>query len=448
MAKTRSQREPELLRAARNGHGKIVALFGGQGSHNAKCLNELRDLQTTQFESTSNLLQRAGYLLEELANAPHSSGFHDDYGFNLERWLAAPSSAPPKRHLALAPISFPLNTLLGLAHYCIACRKVSSSPGQFNSALTCAVGYSQGVFAALAVALSNTWNDFWEAAEFAIRLSFAVGLESHRACPSSHIPAALRQQCFEDGHGDPSPMLSVRGLSRDVLASTIAQINRRSIEHDEGDVHLALEVSRDRHVLAGPVSALWRVYTHLVRMRALPMQDQGKVPFPDRKPVVDISFLPISAPFHSPYLAQVESAILDNPIHLPTSLSPTDNVRLTVPFYNTLDDSLISSGYRRDLSRSVVRAVVGRTVEWHRISQNLATQFTHLVDFGPGRIGDLTLQNVLGSGLTVIDMAYRESTDQSEIWSSIDFHQDQLRVPAADWLSRYGPRLVEGTQPG
>jgi fatty acid synthase subunit beta len=116
MAKTRSQREPELLRAARNGHGKIVALFGGQGSHNAKCLDELRDLQTTQFESTSNLLQRAGYLLEELANAPHSSGFHDDYGFNLERWLAAPSSAPPKRHLALAPISFPLNTLLRPGH--------------------------------------------------------------------------------------------------------------------------------------------------------------------------------------------------------------------------------------------------------------------------------------------------------------------------------------------
>lgn len=447
-ATTRFQREPELLRSGRTGKAKIAALFGGQGFHNSKCLEELRWLRENQNGSVENLLQRASFVLDQLAHESDPSGFHDDYGFHLAKWLADPSRAPPKHHLARAPISFPLNTLLALAHYCIACRRGSGRPGQFRSALACVVGYSQGVFAASAVAQSRSWNDFWEAAESALRLSYGVGLESHRACPPSHLSSAVRSKSVEEGLGEPTPMLSVKGLDRPSLAATIKQTNKGLRDHGEGDIHLALEVSRDRHIVCGPVRGLWKLCVQLMRTRALPTLDQSQTPFPSRKPIIDLAFVPISAPFHSPYLEDIESIVMNSSLYFPTSSSSTEQDDSVLPMMDGTTGGLMSLGTKLGLARAVVRAVTVEFVEWDRVSTSLSEQFTHLLDFGPGHMGDLILQNTQGSGLTVIDMALRGGKEKPHMRSLAHFHSDEMPTSATNWVDSFGPRLLRGHQEG
>ncbi len=447
MSGSRLQRGPRLLRAAKAGEVKIAALFGGQGLHNSQCLDELVHLHRTQNEHTSNLFQRAAYLLEQLATTTRASGFHDDWGFDLTHWLADPSSAPPKDYLALAPISFPLNTLLGLAHYCIACRRAASTPGQFRSALTSTVGYSQGVFVAAAIAISTSWNSFWEATEFVLRLSFGVGLESHLASPPSSISPAARKECIEQGHGQPSPMLSVVGLAGADVASIIQQSNDSLGKQSNDAVYHALEVSRDRHILAGSISSLWKLCLYLRRIRAPDGLDQDRVPFHERKPVIDLRFLPISAPFHSPHLAAIESIIMQSPNYLLPSMPPAGSRLLIHPVkLQTKMESPTESTH--DLARALVRAVTVDRVEWQHVSQGLSQDIAYLLDFGPGRIGDLVLRNTLGSALSVVNMADGNGKNRSDTGAQIDFYSSEMPSPATQWRTKFGPRVTRAPDKG
>lgn len=427
--------ESALIKAAQGGTAKICAAFGGQGSNNFNCLNDLVELSKTYGPSLTNLIQTAAHTLSELASLPHKSGFHENFGFDIQEWLADPASAPGREHLALAPISFPMNTLLSLAHYCVTCRALGENPGQLRSSLHSVIGHSQGLFAAAAVAKSDSWHSFYEASDMALRISFWVGLESHHAAPPSNISAAAVRDCIDQGEGQPSSMLSISGLNRSEVVLLVDRVNKGLAE--EGDlVHLALVNSRDKFVLAGSPRSLRAICVCLRGIKAAGTLDQTRVVFNKRKPNVDVHFLPISAPYHSPYLNQVDVYVTKALSSL--SLSGHD---LGIPLYHTHSGQNLQEWQSEDVLRVLIRAVTADTVDWAMICRNL--DVTHMLDFGPGHIGSLTNETTDGTGLRIIQMTDRSSNSKS-IGIRAEVFSSNMPPVSPNWKKTFGPQLIAG----
>lgn len=122
-----------LLQAAETGAAKLIACFGGQGPHNSFAVEHLRELSRRHGTLVDSLLHVAAHTLDTLTSklSANEPGFHTDYGFDLGTWLRHPDSTPDHHHLALAPISFPLNTILSLVQVRVTCFQLGIDPGQF-----------------------------------------------------------------------------------------------------------------------------------------------------------------------------------------------------------------------------------------------------------------------------------------------------------------------------
>lgn len=425
--------ESALIKAAQAGNARICAAFGGQGSNNFDCLKDLVELNKTYGPTLTSLIQTAARTLSELASEPHSSGFHENFGFNLQEWLVDPASAPGREYLALAPISFPMNTLLSLAYYCVACRALGANPGQLRSSLHSVVGHSQGLFAAAAVAKSDSWHTFYEASDMALRISFWVGLESHHAAPPSNISAAAARDCIDQGEGQPSSMLSISGLNRLDLGLLVDRVNKSLTE--EGDlVHLALVNSRDKFVLAGSPRSLRAVCVQLREIKANRTLDQTRILFHRRKPNVEVHFLPISAPYHSLYLDKVDVEVTE--VLSSISLSGHD---LGIPLYHTHSGRNLQEWQSEDVLKVLIRAVTVDMVDWPMTCRNL--DVTHLLDFGPGQIGSLTNETTEGTGLRVIQMKDRSSSSKT-IGVRAEVFSTDMPPESPNWKKMFGPRLI------
>ena len=429
--------ESALIKAAQGGTARLCAAFGGQGPSNLNCFNDLVELNKTYGSTLSNLIQTAACTLSELASLPHRSGFHEDLGFDIQEWLADPASAPAREHLALSPISFPINTLLSLAHYCVTCRALGEDPGQFRSSLHSVVGHSQGLFAAAAVAKSNSWHAFYEASDMALRISFWVGLESHHAAPPSKVSSAAARDCIDQGEGQPSSMLSISGLTRSQVVLLVDKVNR-SLAEEEDLAYLALVNSRDKFILAGSPRSLRAVCVQLRDIKATKTLDQTRTLFHKRKPNVDVHFLPISAPFHSVYLNQVDICVAEALSSI--SLSGHD---LGVPLYHTHNGQNLQERHSEDILRVLIRAVTVDMVDWPLISRNLDA--THLLDFGPGQIGSLIHETTEGTGLRVIQMTDRSSSSES-IGVRAEMFSTDMPPVSPNWEQMFGPRLLASHQ--
>ena len=114
--------------------------------------------------------------------------------------------------------------------------------------------------------MADSWHSFYEVARLAIEVLFWLGFYCHQARPNSSVSAALAKECLENGEGQPSSMLSVRGLDRLRIEALLAKFNK-SLRPEE-QLHLALENTQDNFVLAGPVSSLVHMNSHLRALKA------------------------------------------------------------------------------------------------------------------------------------------------------------------------------------
>jgi fatty acid synthase subunit beta, fungi type len=103
-------------------------------------------------------------------------------------------------------------------------------------------------------------------------------------------------------------MLSVRGLDWESIEELVQEMNSHLEEKDSA--YVALINSRDNVVVAGPPLSLRGTNLRLRKMKAPEGLDQSRVPFNQRKPVVQHQFLPISATFHTPHLEDVTTRVL------------------------------------------------------------------------------------------------------------------------------------------
>jgi fatty acid synthase subunit beta len=407
---------------------RVFAYFGGQGSDNPECLNNLRKLYDRYRPLLHDLFQAANTLLHELSTDSYSTAFFNSDNIRLTEWLDNPSTAPDTRKLSLAPYSFPLIGLASLANYCVLCKAANLSPGDVRGMLKGVTGHSQGIIIAAAVSAAYDWESFYDSAKFALELLFWIGLESHREAPQNKLSSKIMKETISAGFGEPSCMLSVRGLKK---ASLLMELSAVDAELGSAEnVELALENTSDSFVLAGPAAILRAVALRLERLSASPGLDQSRVPYDQRRKEIYLQFMPISAPFHSSYLKHVPDRVFQRMQDSRFKLG-----ELKVPVYGTSNGQNLKSG-GTDIIEALVSMITTEAVNWP-----LATTFlgaTHILDLGPGRLHSLMSSVKEGTGARLFAAGGGQS---AEVGSLADAFGHGGATSLSSWSEKHGPRL-------
>lgn len=289
-----------LFQAAKEGKAQIYAVFGGQGANNPTCLRDLREMYAIYQGFLQDLIVLADESLRSLSQLEPCQHYFKGREFNLQEWIEDPSGIPDEECLSEAPFSFPLIGLLSLAHYCITCKVLGLSPGETASMLQGVTGHSQGIIAAAAVSCCTSWDSFHQISASVIEVLFWIGYESHHHAPRAFLSPASEQDSVDIEEGKTSFLLSVRGLSRSSIDSILASFNM--VLPEDQRVYLALANALDNFVVAGPKRSLRGLNLRLRIIKASDETDQSRIPHSKRKAIVVHRFLPVSAPFHTPYL--------------------------------------------------------------------------------------------------------------------------------------------------
>ncbi|PWY86567.1 putative fatty acid synthase subunit beta [Aspergillus sclerotioniger CBS 115572] len=412
---------------------RLVAVFGGQGASNPRCVQELQDLYTIYAPLLTPLIDVLDRELTHLCRHPDTAAFYHGRSIQLRIWLDHPDSVPDPEYIQTAAVSFPIIGAIGLAHFAITCRVLDQTPGQVRSLLHGVTGHSQGIVVAAGIARSDSWASFYENAQLVVRTLFWLGYESQQAPTAREaVSATLVEECRAHGEGIPSTMLHIGGLSKEQVVQIVDQNNRELAAHRQ--VYLALSNTRESFVVAGPPRALVGVHRRLRQLKADPARDQSRIPFDQRKPVVNHQFLPISAPFHTPYLQQTAQAVKKR-----LSDSCFQATELRSPVYHTRDGSMLEGDI--DVISSVVDAVLTDPVDW-----SITVQFpsgTCALAFGKG-VADMLARNLEGRGVGIIDSTQltpgkAASGARPDIFAG---HLSRSLVPPS-WEEEFRARLIQ-----
>ncbi|KAF2107795.1 acyl transferase domain-containing protein [Lophiotrema nucula] len=435
------QRSPPsgLLSAAQDGQAKLNLVFGGQSIGNLTCLHDLRTLYTTYAPLLQRLINTASAKLLELSNTTWAHSFYQEKRFDLKKWIEEPGTAPEPTSIACAAISFPLIGLLSFAHYCILCRCLGKMPGEMLELIQGATGHSQGIIAAAAIVQTDDWPSFYAKLEELMTLLFLIGLECHRSSPPSVLPAKELADSIDHGEGRPSNMLVVQGLDRVSLERALARCNSHLAE--DAHIYLALFNSQNNYVVAGPAKSLVGLTQYLRSITAGDNIDQSRTPHSKRKPMIKATFLPISAPFHSPYLASAAARIKEKASHLGWT-----SEAMKIPVLHTKDGKSISTQQDHSLTDILIDAVTSDFVDWPASLR--AFDESHIIVLGGGKLGELVLRNKEGEGVAVyMGSELQEGKPNRRIRSKADIFSrnwPQQQLSDLPWSRSFRPRLRRG----
>lgn len=433
---TRRSGESALFKAARCGSVKLYAVFGGQGSLNPICVSELRDLTSQYWSYSVDLINATSPILENLSRQPETRNFYRSRYLDLRLWLRDPQSVPDQSTLAGAAFSFPIIGLTSFVRFCVTCKVLNKTPGELRSQLCGVTGHSQGLLVAAAIAKSDSWNSFYENVRLAIETLFWIGYECQRAAPRCSLSATTIADSLKNGEGQPASLLSVRGLAQAQLEAIVATCNNGLAAEDQ--VYLALANSWDSFIVAGPAKTLCGLNLHLRGIKADEDIDQSRIPFSRRKPVVHHHFLPVNAPFHTPFLHKAAEKVRAR-----LSGKTFQSSDMAIPVYHTRTGSDIRQNEDDDMIKVLVNAITVDFVDWPA-----AVTFpnaSHIIAFDGGHIGDLVARSKEGEGVRVImgsemETSMKDTGPQSELFA-ISVPDTSMRT--ASWGDRFRPRLIQ-----
>lgn len=429
----------ELLKASADRMAKTFAIFGGQGNTD-DYFDELRELNDMYSGLLSDFLTEIASKLNSLVKNTENVDKIYTQGFDILTWLKSADKTPDQDYLLSVPVSCPLICVIQLCHYVVTCKSLGVTPGEFRDALVGATGHSQGLVTAVAVASSDSWESFYANALKAVTLLFFIGARCLIAYPRTSLPPTMLQDSLDNGEGRPSPMLSIRDLSREEVEKFIDSTNK----HLPSDKHLAISlVNGGRNlVVSGPPESLYGLNLTLRNNKAPSGLDQARVPYSERKLKFSNRFLPIFAPFHSHLLEPANSMILADVQREKLQFSSKE---LGIPVFDTYTGENFQDSASSDVTRRVVECITLLPVNWEA-----ATQFdsTHILDFGPGGVsglGVLTHRNKEGTGSRIIlagaiDVAVDDEYGfKQEIFNK---SVDSIKW-APNWLNEFKPQLVK-----
>ncbi|KAI0409869.1 sterigmatocystin biosynthesis fatty acid synthase subunit beta [Xylaria palmicola] len=422
----------------------VILAFGGQGAANSACVDELAELYSLYRPLVGPLAASLSASLYSLSCHPDTNSFYLGREIDLLEWLADPSKRPEKAFLASAAISFPIIGLTELLHYCIIGKLLGKTPGQMGQLLSGLTGHSQGIVIAAAVSKSHSWDSFHDEARWAVELLFWMGYESQVSAPGSPVSQSIINDSVQNGYGNPSYMLLVRGIRRGFLEPSIAKNNKYLREHER--LHLALINGPKDHVVAGPPKSLQGLILSLRQISASTEADQSRIPYSKRKPVILFQYLPISAPFHSPHLRAAAERVKRRMAKSWPVAATTSSLR--IPVFHTRDGADMGKAYEPnvDVTGLIVDAVTTDIVDWPQtLRVDGQRSVSHIISLGPGRFSDMVYKAVDGYGVRVIDGTRLDASDSATIGSKAEIFTQtppDLAAVATSWGEKFKPRLV------
>ncbi|EEQ86107.1 beta subunit of fatty acid synthetase [Blastomyces dermatitidis] len=425
-----------LLRAAADGNAQLYSVFGGQGNIE-EYFDELREIYTTYPSFVEDLITSSAELLQSLTRDPDAIKLYSK-GMDIVRWLRDRESQPDTDYLVSAPVSLPLIGLVQLAHFVTTCKVMGKQPGEVLERFSGTTGHSQGIVTAALISTTTTWESFHKAARNALTMLFWIGMRSQQAYPRTSLAPSILQDSIENGEGVPTPMLSIRDLARSAVQEHIDATN----QHLPQDRHIAISLvnSARNFVVTGPPISLYGLNLRLRKVKAPTGLDQTRVPYTQRKVRFVNRFLPITAPFHSQYLASAFEQITED---LEDLVIPSKSLRIPVYDTNTGEDLRDRD---EDIAPALIRMITRDPVNWENAT--VFPKATHILDFGPGGIsglGVLTNRNKDGTGVRVILAGAMDGTNAEVGYKPELFDRDEEHAVkyAVDWVKEHGPRLVK-----
>ncbi|KAI1414020.1 fatty acid synthase beta subunit [Hypoxylon sp. FL1857] len=428
-----------LMRAALKGTACVYAVFGGQGNTRTY-LDELRDVYETYPSLTKRFLLPAARYLERLSrDARASQAFA--HGLDIMRWLEQPDSQPDLDYLVSAPVSFPLIGLLQILHYIVTTSALGTHPGGMRNRLSGTTGHSQGIILAAIIAASTDWQSFEAQGKKALAILFWIGVRSQEAYPLPSIAPSALEDSIANGEGEPTAALSIRGMGREALERHIAHVNKALPE--DRQIVVALVNGAKNFVVAGPPMALYGLNVQLRKVKAAENADESRIPFSQRKLHITNKFLPITAPFHTPYLRSAVEILQEDLRE--TKISPKE---LAIPVYSTFTGKDIRDELqeKEDIVPSLVRMICQDPVHWDKAIA--MADATHILDFGPGRtagVAGLTSRIKDGTGARVILATNITNPTHPEIGCKHEIFARKTSdlTYGANWAKQYGPKLIK-----
>jgi len=431
-------KEPLLWKQAALGEAAVYAVFAGQGSANGECITELKAIYRTYKPLLEDLISSVGPRLQQLSQSKDTKDFYGPKGLNITDWLNELAPLPDSDLIASSPVSFPIIGLISLANYCLMCKILNRTPGETKALLSGATGHSQGIVVAAVIASADSWDSFYDLAKLAVEILFWIGFECQCATPPNSLSAQEIQDCIENGEGVPSPMLSIRGLPRNIIEKIVNSANAKFTE--DSKVFVALVNSRENIVVAGPPKSLRGVLLSLRKMKPAAGLDQSRIPHSQRKSDIIQQFLPISAPFHTLYLRGATEQVLSNLSGRSLTAS-----KLTIPVSHTSLGVDIRQNGDANILPDLVRMITTERVEWP--SALVCPKATHIVDFGPGRLSSLIAEMKEGYGTRVISAGQSDNFgSDSSVGSKADLFGSESPLSSkspANWCDEFRPRLVK-----
>lgn len=431
--------ESALFRAASEKKAGVYAVFGGQGNIE-EYFDELRELYNVYGVLVEEFVVSCAHVLSSLSRDPKASKVYSK-GLDVMHWLQDKESTPDLTYLVSAPVSFPLIGLVQLTHYFVTCKILGKEPGDLRSRLLGTTGHSQGVVTAAAIALASSWESYIKVSHDALTILFWIGCRSQQTYPSTSLAPSVLQDSTNEGEGHPSPMLSIRDLTLAQVQKHIDATNTHLPE--DRHIHISLINGARNVVVTGPPQSLYGLNLSLRKVKAPTGLDQNRIPFSERKQRFVNRFLPISAPFHSPYLESAAS-IIENDLK---DIKSFTKAGLAIPLFDTnTGKDLRKSATGPSIVSELVRMITNLPVQWEK-----ATVFegaTHVLDFGPGGVsglGVLTHRNKDGKGVRVILAGAVEGTNNEVGYKPELFDRDEEHAVkyAVNWVTEHGPKLVK-----
>ena len=427
--------ESALMRAASEGKASVYLAFGGQGNTETY-LDEMRDVYETYTSLTTKFFDVATDLLQRLSQDARASKYFS-HGLDVMKWLKNPGSQSELDYLISAPVSFPLIGLTQLAHYLVTVRVLGTNLGYVRDHLSGTTGHSQGIVSATAIAAARDWQSFEMQTLNALTILFWIGVRSQEAYLLPSLAPSVLDDSKEHGEGKPIPALSIRGLPRVTVDRYIETTNQHLPK--DGQIAVSLVNNADNFVVMGPPMALYGLNLRLRSIKAPIDADQTRIPFSQRKPHFINQFLPISAPFHSPYLSGAVQALQEDLKEITVAAN-----ELEIPVYSTFSgkDIRAETEGKTNIVPSLVKMICQDPVIWEKAIA--MPKATHILDFGPGNVG-LTSRIKEGTGVRII---LANSTTNGTSSTEVGFkHEIFARNAedvkyATDWAKEYGPKLL------
>lgn len=431
--------ESALFRAASENKAAIYAIFGGQGNLEEYFL-ELREVYKVYNGIVEEFITYCAQILSSLSRDPKAGKVYSK-GLDVIRWLQDEDATPDLNYLVSAPVSLPLIGLVQLVHYFVTCKVLGKEPHELRSRLAGTTGHSQGVVTAAAIATATTWESFNKVSRDCLTVLFWIGCRSQQTYPQTSLAPSTLQDSVAQGEGSPSPMLSIRDLAVAQVQHHV-DITNTHLPPDR-HIHISLINGARNVVVTGPPQSLYGLNLSLRKVKAPTGLDQNRVPYTERKVRFTNRFLPISAPFHSPYLESA-APIIEEDLKNITSFS---RKALGIPLYETFEGKDLRSAEGNDnIVSELVRMITNIPVHWEKAT--LFPSATHILDFGPGGIsglGVLTHRNKDGTGVRIILAGALEGNNNEVGYKPELFDRDEEHAVkyAVNWVKEHGPTLIK-----